>query len=99
MYIGSIDPKTESLWLPDEKFGNLTQREVTYVPALCKLFDEVNNMRTLFVFWPSSIRQLSPLQVLVNAADNKQRDKKMTRIDVTIKQDDGRGGMRNACRL
>uniref|UniRef100_A0A3Q3AVE8 DNA topoisomerase (ATP-hydrolyzing) n=1 Tax=Kryptolebias marmoratus TaxID=37003 RepID=A0A3Q3AVE8_KRYMA len=60
-YIGSVEPVTQQMWVFDEDVG-MNQREITYVPGLYKIFDEI----------------------LVNAADNKQRDKNMTAIKVTI---------------
>uniref|UniRef100_H3DLE0 DNA topoisomerase 2 n=1 Tax=Tetraodon nigroviridis TaxID=99883 RepID=H3DLE0_TETNG len=60
-YIGSVEPVTQQMWVFDEEVG-MNQREVTYVPGLYKIFDEI----------------------LVNAADNKQRDKNMTAIKITI---------------
>lgn len=60
-YIGSVEPVTQQMWVFDEDVG-MNQREVTYVPGLYKIFDEI----------------------LVNAADNKQRDKNMTAIKITI---------------
>ncbi|XP_076013334.1 DNA topoisomerase 2-beta [Genypterus blacodes] len=60
-YIGSVEPITQQLWVFDEDLG-MNQREITYVPGLYKIFDEI----------------------LVNAADNKQRDKNMTAIKITI---------------
>ncbi|XP_041811415.1 DNA topoisomerase 2-beta isoform X1 [Chelmon rostratus] len=60
-YIGSVEPITQQMWVFDEDIG-MNQREVTYVPGLYKIFDEI----------------------LVNAADNKQRDKNMTGIKITI---------------
>ncbi|KAM6899681.1 DNA topoisomerase 2-beta [Xenentodon cancila] len=60
-YIGSVEPVTQPMWVFDEDIG-MNQREITYVPGLYKIFDEI----------------------LVNAADNKQRDKNMTAIKVTI---------------
>ncbi|KAM4539532.1 DNA topoisomerase 2-beta isoform 2-T2 [Odontesthes bonariensis] len=60
-YIGSVEPVTQPMWVFDEDIG-MNQREITYVPGLYKIFDEI----------------------LVNAADNKQRDKNMTGIKVTI---------------
>ena len=50
--------------LDDE--GNIVNREITYVPGLYKIFDEI----------------------LVNAADNKQRDKKMDTIKIDIKPEE-----------
>ncbi|XP_035490607.1 DNA topoisomerase 2-beta isoform X1 [Scophthalmus maximus] len=60
-YIGSVEPITQQMWVFDEDTG-MNQREITYVPGLYKIFDEI----------------------LVNAADNKQRDKNMTAIKITI---------------
>uniref|UniRef100_A0AAQ5ZV92 DNA topoisomerase 2 n=1 Tax=Amphiprion ocellaris TaxID=80972 RepID=A0AAQ5ZV92_AMPOC len=60
-YIGSVEPITQQMWVFDEEIG-MNQREITYVPGLYKIFDEI----------------------LVNAADNKQRDKSMTGIKITI---------------
>ena len=53
------------MWVWDvdsEDKGKMVNREISYVPGLYKIFDEI----------------------LVNAADNKQRDSKMTMIKVVI---------------
>ncbi|XP_053303052.1 DNA topoisomerase 2-beta isoform X2 [Pleuronectes platessa] len=60
-YIGSVEPTTQQMWVFDEDIG-MNQREITYVPGLYKIFDEI----------------------LVNASDNKQRDKNMTSIKITV---------------
>ncbi|XP_010770504.1 DNA topoisomerase 2-alpha [Notothenia coriiceps] len=60
-YIGSVEPVTQQLWVYDEVLG-LNSRDVTFVPGLYKIFDEI----------------------LVNAADNKQRDKSMNCIKINI---------------
>uniref|UniRef100_A0A8C2YC25 DNA topoisomerase 2 n=1 Tax=Coturnix japonica TaxID=93934 RepID=A0A8C2YC25_COTJA len=60
-YIGSVEPLTQLMWVYDEDVG-MNCREVTFVPGLYKIFDEI----------------------LVNAADNKQRDKNMTCIKISI---------------
>ncbi|XP_072033901.1 DNA topoisomerase 2-alpha-like isoform X2 [Amphiura filiformis] len=60
-YIGSTEAVTQAMWVVEEE-GNMVNREITYVPGLFKIFDEI----------------------LVNAADNKQRDPKMNMIKVTI---------------
>uniref|UniRef100_A0A8B9T0T8 DNA topoisomerase 2 n=1 Tax=Anas platyrhynchos TaxID=8839 RepID=A0A8B9T0T8_ANAPL len=60
-YIGSVETVTQQMWVFDEDVG-LNCRDVTFVPGLYKIFDEI----------------------LVNAADNKQRDKNMSCIKVTI---------------
>lgn len=52
------------MWIYDTELEAMVQKEVTYVPGLYKIFDEI----------------------LVNAADNKQRDPKMDCIKITIDQ-------------
>lgn len=53
------------MWLFNEADNKMIQREITYVPGLYKIFDEI----------------------LVNAADNKQRDSKMSCIKIEISQE------------
>ncbi|MGH0158724.1 UNVERIFIED_CONTAM: hypothetical protein FKN15_036009 [Acipenser sinensis] len=60
-YIGSVEHVTQQMWVFDEDLG-MNCRDVTYVPGLYKIFDEI----------------------LVNAADNKQRDKNMSCIKINI---------------
>ena len=55
-------PHFQPMWVYDAKVKKIVNREITYVPGLYKIFDEI----------------------LVNAADNKQRDPKMNKIEVTI---------------
>ncbi|CAB0015829.1 unnamed protein product, partial [Nesidiocoris tenuis] len=50
------------MWVYDTVAESMVQRDITYVPGLYKIFDEI----------------------LVNAADNKQRDPKMNCIKITI---------------
>ncbi len=52
----------ELMWVHED--GKMVQRNITYVPGLYKIFDEI----------------------LVNAADNKQRDPKMDMIKIDIDQ-------------
>lgn len=59
-YVGSIEKHTQCLWVYENE--NLVQRNVSYVPGLYKIFDEI----------------------LVNAADNKQRDPTMDSVKVDI---------------
>ncbi|KAM6963798.1 DNA topoisomerase 2-alpha [Tautogolabrus adspersus] len=61
-YIGSVEPVTQQMWVYDAADAELNCRDVTFVPGLYKIFDEI----------------------LVNAADNKQRDKSMSCIKVNI---------------
>ncbi|XP_069490669.1 DNA topoisomerase 2-alpha isoform X2 [Ambystoma mexicanum] len=60
-YIGSVEPVTQQMWVFDEEVG-MNCRDVTFVPGLYKIFDEI----------------------LVNAADNKQRDASMSCIKINI---------------
>ncbi|XP_021736177.1 DNA topoisomerase 2-like [Chenopodium quinoa] len=64
-YVGSIEKHEQSLWVYDP-LGQMVYQNVSYVPGLYKIFDEI----------------------LVNAADNKQRDPKMDRVEVVIKQEE-----------
>ncbi|VDN60181.1 unnamed protein product [Dracunculus medinensis] len=65
-YIGSIEFTDKSLmWAYDEEEERIVQRELSYVPGLYKIFDEI----------------------LVNAADNKQRDPKMNLIKIAINKE------------
>lgn len=57
-----MEPVTELMWVYCQETGSMIQREITYVPGLYKIFDEI----------------------LVNAADNKQRDEKMDCIKINI---------------
>ena len=62
MYIGSVEISTQTLWVMDEDKDGFELREISYVPGLYKIFDEI----------------------LVNAADNFQRDKTMDKIMIEI---------------
>ena len=64
-YIGSIETITDKMWVFSD--GLMVEKEVTYVPGLYKIFDEI----------------------LVNAADNKQRDASMKEIRVSINRETG----------
>lgn len=66
-YIGSIERQTQTMWVYNEDIKKVVNRQITFVPGLYKIFDEI----------------------IVNAADNKQRDPTMNRIEVTINPDEG----------
>jgi DNA topoisomerase-2 len=57
-----VEHITERLFVWDMSQEKMIERDVTYVPGLFKIFDEI----------------------LVNAADNYQRDSKMNSLKVTI---------------
>lgn len=61
-YVGSVEKQVDKMWTFDSETHCMVEKEVSYVPGLFKIFDEI----------------------LVNAADNKVRDPKMSKIDVTI---------------
>ncbi|BFZ22006.1 hypothetical protein BsWGS_25045 [Bradybaena similaris] len=61
-YIGSVETVTQSMWVMDAEKNQMVQKDITYVPGLYKIFDEI----------------------VVNAADNKQRDPKMDCIKIEI---------------
>ncbi|XP_070497266.1 DNA topoisomerase 2 isoform X1 [Chironomus tepperi] len=73
-YIGSVERVTENMWVAEKvvteekTYYEMVQREISYVPGLYKIFDEI----------------------LVNAADNKQRDPKMTTIKIDINQEENK---------
>ncbi|XP_021916593.1 DNA topoisomerase 2-like [Zootermopsis nevadensis] len=64
-YIGSVEPVTEPMWVYDEEQDLMVWKDISFVPGLYKIFDEI----------------------LVNAADNKQRDPKMDCIKIEINPD------------
>ncbi|KAH8244800.1 hypothetical protein KR032_000475 [Drosophila birchii] len=61
-YIGSVEFTKELMWVFDFESKRMIQKEISFVPGLYKIFDEI----------------------LVNAADNKQRDKSMNTIKIDI---------------
>ncbi|KAH8304558.1 hypothetical protein KR059_012276 [Drosophila kikkawai] len=61
-YIGSVEFTKELTWVFDSEQKRMVQKEISFVPGLYKIFNEI----------------------LVNAADNKQRDKSMNTITIDI---------------
>lgn len=61
-YIGSVEFTKELMWVHNAETNRMVQREISFVPGLYKIYDEI----------------------LVNAADNKQRDKTMSTIKIDI---------------
>ncbi|KAG7004757.1 hypothetical protein G7Y79_00023g053410 [Physcia stellaris] len=66
-YIGSVERSEKQMWVYNTEKDSMEMREVSFVPGLYKIFDEI----------------------LVNAADNKQRDKNMDTIKVTVDREKG----------
>ncbi|KAI1292341.1 DNA topoisomerase 2-beta [Halotydeus destructor] len=67
-YIGSIEPQTQSMWVYDGEDSGMVLRDVSFVPGLYKIFDEI----------------------VVNAADNKQRDTNMDTLKIDIDPENNR---------
>ena len=40
-YIGSTEPIKQSMWVYDEQLSAIVSKEITYVPGLYKIFDEL----------------------------------------------------------
>lgn len=72
-YIGSVERTEKEMWVWNSQSEAMENREVSYVPGLYKIFDEI----------------------LVNAADNKQRDKNMNEIRVWVDREKGEIAVRN----
>lgn len=66
-YIGSIERTDVKMWVYNTVLDSMEFREVSYVPGLYKILDEI----------------------LVNAADNKQVDKNMDEMRVTVDREKG----------
>lgn len=90
MYIGSVSKQTETVWVYEDE--RLVQREVDIYPGLLKVRPRcagfcscTTTLSTVFC-----VRAQLFDEILVNAADNKQRDPAMRYIRVDVEQlDDG----------
>lgn len=67
-YIGSVETQRQNLWIYDEVTQKMEFKEISYVPGLFKIYDEI----------------------LVNAADNFQRDPSMNMIKIEIKPEENK---------
>lgn len=72
-YIGSVERLEQQMWVFNSENDQMELRQVSFVPGLYKIFDEI----------------------LVNAADNKQRDPSMSYIKVTINREKGEISVEN----
>jgi DNA topoisomerase-2 len=41
MLLGSVEPVTETVWLYDEEQEAMIQKEISFVPGLYKIYDEI----------------------------------------------------------
>ncbi|KIH91814.1 DNA topoisomerase II [Sporothrix brasiliensis 5110] len=72
-YIGSVEHLEQPMWVFNKETTQMEKRNVSFVPGLYKIFDEI----------------------LVNAADNKQRDPGMTMLKVTVSRESGEISVEN----
>ena len=91
-YVGSTEPITQSMWVYDENLQAIINRDISFVPGLYKIFDEILgnnvnhfngncdkiNLRTSY-----KLCELNSVST-VNAVDNKQRDPSMSVIKINI---------------
>ena len=40
-YIGSVEPIKQNMWVYDAEMGAIVSKEITFVPGLYKIFDEI----------------------------------------------------------
>jgi DNA topoisomerase-2 len=40
-YIGSVEPLTQEMWIWDFENEKMVKKEITFVPGLYKIFDEI----------------------------------------------------------
>lgn len=40
-YIGSVEPVTQEMWIWDFETEKMIKKEITFVPGLYKIFDEI----------------------------------------------------------
>lgn len=66
-YVGSIERTEKQMWVFNSETESMEYREVSFVPGLYKIFDEI----------------------VVNAADNKQNDKNMNEMRITLDREAG----------
>lgn len=43
-YVGSVEESTQHMWVFDEEKQAIVSRQITYVPGLYKIFDEILGM-------------------------------------------------------
>lgn len=92
-YIGSTELSEDTMMPVVDSNGTFTYRSINYVPGLYKIFDEILGKNS-----SSSVKNLSiPLLfvefprltgVVVNAADNRQRDASMDVLKVVIDREE-----------
>lgn len=46
-YVGSVEEVTENMWVYDEEKEVIVKRQISFVPGLYKIFDEILGMKVL----------------------------------------------------
>lgn len=100
MYVGQIQPSVSETWLIDRKTNSFAKESITFSPALVKVSRQTGFRNVLLqdsyadifadnisiITTNTCSTQSDQIfdEILVNAADNKQNDLKMSKIDVTV---------------
>jgi DNA topoisomerase-2 len=48
-YIGSVEPLTQEMWIWDFETEKMVKKEITFVPGLYKIFDEILGKQNLII--------------------------------------------------
>ena len=84
-YVGSTEESTELTFVYDAEREAIVKRNVTFVPGLYKIYDEILGEDVQYIVWPcAAFDVLLLIHIAVNAADNKQRDASMKAIKIVI---------------
>lgn len=88
-YVGSTEETTEQIFVFDSEKEAILKRNVTFVPGLYKIYDEILGMFNLplYIIYTHVHRRIYTYiytTMTVNAADNKQRDSSMKAIKIVI---------------
>ena len=85
-YIGSVEHDRQQLWVYDKETAKFEFKFIQYVPGLYKIFGKYFICGLLCQKWTELTFCIFTDEILVNAADNFQRDPRMNCIKVDIDQ-------------
>lgn len=66
-YIGSVEPIKQNMWVYDAEMAAIVSKEITFVPGLYKIFDEILGKHTLLNTAVRS-REIQSLYLLIERA-------------------------------
>lgn len=66
-YIGSVEPIKQNMWIYDAEMAAIVSKEITFVPGLYKIFDEILGKHTLLNTAVRS-REIQSLYLLIERA-------------------------------